>query len=382
MTEIHQGQGTAREDDAAELTGAAEPTGAAGRPADPERAEPAAEPAPEPATEPATAPSGTPPAGQPPSLAQSLGARLLSPEWTGPAVAIAMVITVIIVIVRSTTDSSGSQRPARLQHIEGPAASSTFAPGAHGGGDEKGGAPELLAHIATAAEKKPDIRPRDGEFTYVRSKRAALPDSTDEALCTGIEPLRQRQIWRSVDGSQAGLLRSEQFPGERIRLNPDAPNPTSTAYRHLQHLPNDPATLLRTLYAVTLAGRPNDQQVFRSVGGMLTESVLPPATEAALYRAAARIPGVVVIKDAVDAVGRHGTAVARFDDTSGEREEWIFDRKTRHLLGVRVVTVDPEKAPGTARENCAGLRAGVVTSTTAVVERGIAARAGDRPRGS
>lgn len=290
-----------------------------------------------------------------------------------------MVITVIIVILRSTTDSSGSQQPGRPRPTEGPAASSTFAPGAHGGGDEKGGARELLARVASAAERERGFSPRDGEFTYVRSKSAVMADSSDETVCTFIEPLRQRQIWRSVDGTRDGLLRTEQFPGERIRLGPDVPGPTSVAFRHLQRLPRDPAALLHTLYAAELSGRPGDQQVFHAVGGMLAESVLPPATEAALYRAVARIPGVVVINDAVDAVGRRGIAVARVDETTGEREEWLFDHESLDLLGVRAVLVDPEKAPNEARENCDAPQAGAVTRTTAVVARGIVARAGDLP---
>ncbi|WEV26114.1 CU044_5270 family protein [Streptomyces sp. 71268] len=306
-------------------------------------------------------------------------AWLFGPAVAGPVVAVAMVAQVISTIAPSLDGKDGHQL-GRPRHIAGPPASSTYAPGAHGGGDERDGAPELLARAARAAERDRGFRPRDGEFTYVRSRSAVAADSSDESVCTFVEPLRQRQIWRSVDGSRAGLLRSEQYPGERIRLDPEAPGPTSTAFRHLQRLPRDPAALLRALYAAEPAGRSDDQEVFRAVGGMLAETVLPPATEAALYRAAARIPDVVVIRDAVDAVGRRGVAVARVDDVTGERDEWLFDRDSLRLLGVRVVLVDPEKAPGAARENCDKPKAGAVTSTTAVVARGVVARPGDQPR--
>ncbi len=319
-----------------------------------------------------------PMAAEPP--ARSRLARLFGPDIAGPVVAVAMVAQVISSIAPSLDGRSDGHQLGRPRHTTGPPASSTYAPGAHGGGDERDGAPELLARAATAAERDRGFRPRDGEFTYVRSRSAVAADSGDESACAFVEPLRQRQIWRSVDGSRAGLLRSEQYPGERIRLDPDAPGPTSTAFRHLQRLPRDPAALLRTLDAAGPAGRSGDQEVFRTVGGMLAETVLPPAMEAALYRAAARIPDVVVIRDAVDAVGRRGVAVARVDDVTGERDEWLFDRDSLRLLGVRVVLVDPEKAPGAARENCDTPQAGAVTSTTAVVTRGVVARPGDQPR--
>ncbi|MER0242125.1 CU044_5270 family protein [Streptomyces sp. HSW2009] len=311
----------------------------------------------------------------------SLAARLLGPEIGGPIVALAMVVTLVIVMARSSLFHDDDQPSGRPRPTDGPAASSTFAPDAHGGRDEKSGARELLARAASAAERKADLDPRDAEFTYVRSKSAVLTAASDEAACAFIEPLRQRQIWRSVDGTRTGLLRTGQVPTEPIRLDPAAPAPVSLAYRHLQRLPHDPAALLRTLHTAALSGRADDQQVFRTIGGLIAESVLPPATEAALYRAAARLPGVVAIRDAVDAVGRHGAAVARVDERTGEREEWLFDRRSAALLGVRVVMVDPEKAPEATREDCRGPQAGVVTSTTAVLARAVVARPDERPRG-
>ncbi|GGV81048.1 hypothetical protein GCM10015535_20200 [Streptomyces gelaticus] len=62
-----------------------------------------------------------------------------------------------------------------------------------------------------------------------------------------------------------------------------------------------------------------------------------------------------------DAAGRHGVAVARLDETSGERMEWIFDRKTHVFLGERSVQV---------REGGAFER-GTVTSTSAIMKRAV-----------
>ncbi|MFJ1745457.1 hypothetical protein ACIOJD_04340 [Streptomyces sp. NPDC088116] len=92
------------------------------------------------------------------------------------------------------------------------------------------------------------------------------------------------------------------------------------------------------------------------IGDLSFEGLMPPARSAALYRAAAKIPGVVVIPDAVDAAGRHGVAVARANE--GERQELIFDKETKQFLGGRIVAVEdlPDgpgrvSSPGPARSS-------------------------------
>ncbi|MFJ9653983.1 hypothetical protein [Streptomyces microflavus] len=91
---------------------------------------------------------------------------------------------------------------------------------------------------------------------------------------------------------------------------------------------------------------------------------LPPDTTAALYRAAALIPGVDIVPDAVDAAGRHGVAVARTHD--GERIEWIFDESTVRLLDERTVLVE---------DNAWG-KAGTVVTSVALIDSGIVDEAG------
>ncbi|MFI9547817.1 hypothetical protein ACIHAR_28490 [Streptomyces sp. NPDC052016] len=108
---------------------------------------------------------------------------------------------------------------------------------------------------------------------------------------------------------------------------------------------------------------------FVLVGDLARESLIPPAQAAALYRAAAGISGVFVIDDAVDAAGRHGVAVARIDD--GERHEPIFDRKTKEFLGEREVAV---------ADLTSGPEKGDVTARTAVLERTVVDKRGERPQ--
>ncbi|MER5225879.1 CU044_5270 family protein [Streptomyces flaveus] len=110
-----------------------------------------------------------------------------------------------------------------------------------------------------------------------------------------------------------------------------------------------------------------DQEAFVTVGDLLRASVAPPDVSAALFRAAARIPGVIVVSDVVDAAGRHGVAVAREHD--GERFEWIFDMETKELLGERTVLV---------KGNAWG-KAGTPVTSTAVTRSGIVDKTGQTP---
>ncbi|MGC5410127.1 CU044_5270 family protein, partial [Streptomyces sp. DT225] len=114
-------------------------------------------------------------------------------------------------------------------------------------------------------------------------------------------------------------------------------------YTWLASLPTDPGALLRRLAAEisadqdardTPAGeRDPDQDAFEAIGELLRETLMPPRTAAALYKAAARIPGVSVDADAVDAAGRHGVAIGRED--AGPMEPLIFHKKTKAFLGER-----------------------------------------------
>ena len=105
-------------------------------------------------------------------------------------------------------------------------------------------------------------------------------------------------------------------------------------YRFLQSLPTDPHALLGLIEREMQGHLPRPEEAFVTIGQLLgTAANPPPPVSAALYRAAALIPGVTVVADATDAIGRHGVAVAL---TSQDiRAEWIFSRQTLLYLGAR-----------------------------------------------
>jgi hypothetical protein len=109
------------------------------------------------------------------------------------------------------------------------------------------------------------------------------------------------------------------------------------SYRFLQSLPTDPPALLSLIEQQMRGQQPRPEEAFTTIGDLLHEAIAPPRVSAALYRAAALIPGVTVVADATDAIGRHGVAVAL--TYQGVRSEWIFSKRTLIYLGERDIKI-------------------------------------------
>jgi hypothetical protein len=229
----------------------------------------------------------------------------------------------------------------------------------------------LLDKIAYTAGRQPAPRVRDDQFEYIKSKVAFEVTSVNAngKVTNSMEEPHQRQIWKSVsDLCRPGLLRDQgttklgRNQGEKC---PDRGSLNDPTYRLLASLPTSPPALLDLINTQEMGHGPSpDAEAFTTIGDLLRESIAPPRISAALYRAAALIPGVTVIPNAVDAIGRHGVAVAF--TSQGTRTEWIFDKTSLQMLGEREVTV----------------RTGSVTGTTAILERAFVDRAGQLPHRS
>ncbi|MET0492324.1 MAG: sigma factor [Actinoplanes sp.] len=85
-----------------------------------------------------------------------------------------------------------------------------------------------------------------------------------------------------------------------------------------------------------------------NVGGLLQEQYLPPAVLAALFEAAATIPGTTVVPDAQDAAGRHGIAVSY--RTELHEQMLIFDKSSYRYLGLREVAAQDGALIGTTAQ--------------------------------
>ncbi|MEU2821546.1 CU044_5270 family protein [Streptomyces bacillaris] len=231
---------------------------------------------------------------------------------------------------------------------------------------------QLLERAALAAAATPPTEVRAGQYTYV--KTVGHTSVLSETKSGEMELLREdegMEQWTSVDGSEQTLQRKNG----RDALLPGIPgrgNLNSPTYMFLDALPTEPDALLKRISddAEKNHGAGSDsttgphQEAFVTIGDLLRNGATPPDTAAALYRAAALIPGVEVVPDTVDAAGRRGVSVARTHD--GERTEWIFDKDTVRLLGERTVLLE---------DNAWG-KAGTVVTSVAVVDSGIVDEAG------
>jgi hypothetical protein len=203
-------------------------------------------------------------------------------------------------------------------------------------------AAKLLSKIADVAAQARGQDVTDNQFMYIETK---VSTGSPYGKPAPDQP-HLRRVWIPVaDLCRPGLAIEN---GKRFSIS-DKPTSDMVAngvrlkcpyrgtlndpsYRLLQSLPTDPHTLLNLIYKETAgAGQSPDQEAFTTIGDLLRESIAPPEVSAALFRAAALIPGVTVVPNAVDAAGRPGVAVSF--SSSGEQSEWIFDKQTSQMLG-------------------------------------------------
>ncbi|MFC9006103.1 CU044_5270 family protein [Streptomyces microflavus] len=231
---------------------------------------------------------------------------------------------------------------------------------------------QLLERAALAAAATSQTKVCTGHYTYI--KMVGHTSVLSETKTGEMALLRQdegMEQWTAVDGSAQTLQRRNGsdavLPG-----TPGQGNLNSPTYNLLDGLPTDPEALLKHISddaeenhgAGSESTTGPHQRAFVTIGDLLRTGGTPPDTTAALYRAAALIPGVDIVPDAVDAAGRHGVAVARTHD--GERIEWIFDESTVRLLDERTVLVE---------DNAWG-KAGTVVTSVALIDSGIVDEAG------
>ncbi|WP_447009327.1 CU044_5270 family protein [Saccharothrix hoggarensis] len=195
----------------------------------------------------------------------------------------------------------------------------------------------LLGHAAQAARSDPSAPPRPDQFVYARSVGQGAPD---------------REVWKSVDGTRDGLLHNHDggpvvLPGclngrsVVVRGTEPVPGPTQPcrpAPGYLADLPTDVDGMLAHLDANASGGEERSVNARgKDVPALVNEVMLPPLSRAALYEAAARVPGLSVVPDARDGSGRPGVGIT-WPVPPGSSPEarpvvLVFDPETYELLG-------------------------------------------------
>ncbi|MEU3532248.1 CU044_5270 family protein [Streptomyces murinus] len=232
----------------------------------------------------------------------------------------------------------------------------------------------LLHRISNAAAHHGTLTVRDDQFAYTREKVREADLTSGKAV---VSPLKDYESWVSQKPGPLHTLGLIRADGETLPINAELGDTKGTpaglsrpTYHWLAALPTDPDKLLAYLYAKTPAaeGRERDQAVFEQIGSLLG-GLTPPRTAAALYQAAAKIPGVDRSSRVRDAIGRQGLGIVRDDTRYGVRTEWVFDAKDYSFLGSRsYLTKDAPYG-----------KAGTLLSSTAELAHAVVDKAGVRP---
>jgi len=223
----------------------------------------------------------------------------------------------------------------------------------------------VLQRLAQVASAQPWAFPGPHEFLYTASH--SLTES-DTALPGGVYCQlvyrEYRQNWMAANGE--GLFRETDGPAHyrsqreatACKSAPAQPVGESDTWAApgclsidpipLGRLPRNPVSLrARLLTGKVEGGPPGPAEAFTQVGDLLRETDAPPALRAALYRAAAGLPGVGSLGTVTDKLGRPGLALAF--DSHGIRHELIFSATTSALLAEQDVLVGSVRGVRAAR---------------------------------
>jgi len=259
-------------------------------------------------------------------------------------------------------------------------------------------AAEALRHAADTAEQAagPGV-PDDDQYFYVASEGTEMTTSaptSDPADAFSYLYTKRREIWLSVDRS--GRL-SESPIGPHRWLTPKdrsnwiAAGRPDTGDRRRSDEPMDaihhyfigderfttqqlrdfdptPRELFDRLRSrVGDRGVSSDGEVFVEIADALREAPQTPQLRATLYRALALVPGVQLLGNVHDRLGRAAIGVA-YPQRNGLRQELLFDPKTAEILNERHVVfrrVQGLHAPvGTAIEDIVYTKRAVTDATT------------------
>jgi hypothetical protein len=248
---------------------------------------------------------------------------------------------------------------------------------------------ERAARAAEASGGPRELRP--GEYWYVHSRW-----TTAGVLLAGGDPRRPRQIIAALGSidrqvwiglGKPGLVSTrvvgpitflsaaarQQWVryGRPAQLDVAARVPLprdafDVPYKQLLALPTNVNQLWRVIKHDAGKGSASWQrhEMFTVVGDLMREDPVPARVRAALYRVAARIPGIRVLGLTDDAIGRPALAIGLSDVFNGMRVELLFDPRTASLLAETSVVVRPPPAyhvkPGTVRTGATYLAAGIV----------------------
>lgn len=191
---------------------------------------------------------------------------------------------------------------------------------------------KVLTEAASTALKAPGKPPRPDQFLYVKTEYTIPPN---------------REVWLSVDGTRDSLMGNVKEGGCRNGKAPMYGTNDPRAEGTLQDctpksvyrtdLPTTADAMLAYLYEKEADREGRATYIGKAVYTLASEQVLQPASYAALFEAAARVPGLTALDHVTDAAGRPGVGI-RFPVSPGSSPKaqpivLVFDATTYQFLG-------------------------------------------------
>jgi hypothetical protein len=195
---------------------------------------------------------------------------------------------------------------------------------------------QVLRLAADETRSRTFVEPRADQFLYTKTQN----------------PTSVVETWASVDGTHDGLM-IEHVAGRTIttvvrgcvdgkRLADLDGKPNAPKYEDCQptpayqpNLPTDSAHMLTYLDQQAKGGTDTTNSRAKNILE-LAGRYLRPATQAALFEAASKVPGLTLVKDAKDAAGRPGVGISwpsGCSDATTCGATMVFDTSSYALLG-------------------------------------------------
>ncbi|OZB81979.1 CU044_5270 family protein [Microbacterium sp. 13-71-7] len=171
-----------------------------------------------------------------------------------------------------------------------------------------------------------------------------------------------------------------EMPGGRIKYDlPDGAtemgNPRSGftvpggSSDDFSQLPLEPSELLAEIYRLSAGSGPSpDGEALVWIADTLRGGAVPAEYRAAMYQAAALIPGVTVTDGQATLNGTTGTAIGRDETNNSFRQEIIIDPATGQFIGERQVALEGYRASAATPALPPGTVVGWSAVTTEIVD--------------
>jgi hypothetical protein len=240
----------------------------------------------------------------------------------------------------------------------------------------------VLNQAADAAQARPFTAPRNDQWVYVEARYRSPGKPLPGQVQTARTPLKTRldRSWTRADGTKVAIVQ-----GGKIVVSATGGWPR-TDYATLKALPRDPAALLAWVRNEAIASGPrkerpgqktdHDAVAFDIFNSMLLSGIVPPAQEAAIFRALARVPGVTVDRKAVDVDGRPALAVSHVTE-GWLNKQLLLDPVTYAYRGQRNVAIKDHSA--TVDGGKVTWKKGTIDVLVSRLAAGVVDRPGQRP---